>query len=109
MDSLLPVVAVVYFVERRKQRKADAMAYQKLSNQNRQIIDTVLEAGKIRKSTLQTIIAFYRSKTGKSIDKEEMLQRLSEAERTGIVERGVASVQDEPTQVWKGLLSPKRS
>ncbi|MGD0977533.1 MAG: exosortase/archaeosortase family protein [Candidatus Bathyarchaeia archaeon] len=108
--ALLLVVTILYVLERRKQRRADARVYQKLSTRSRQIIDTVQETEKANRPTLGAIAAVYKSKTGEPIDYEEVLHRLSEAERTGIIEDGVANVQDEPTQVWKShLKAPKEN
>jgi hypothetical protein len=47
-------------------------------------------------------------KTGEPVGEEKMLQRLSEAEKTGMIEGGIANAQDEPTQVWKSRLKPSR-
>jgi len=107
-SALLPVVTILYLLERRKQRKADARFYQKLSTGNRQIIDAVQETEKANRPTLRAIRAVYRSKTGEPIGDEEMLQRLFEAKKTGIIEDGVVNVQDEPTQVWKSHMRTPR-
>jgi exosortase/archaeosortase family protein len=100
--ALLLSIAILYIIEKREQRKADARFYQKLSTQNRQVIDTVLETKKTTTPTLRAITAIYQKKTGEPLKDEEMLQRLYHAERTGIVEGDIANVQDEPTQVWRG-------
>jgi exosortase/archaeosortase family protein len=100
--ALFPSVAILYIIEKRQQRKADARFYQKLSTQNRQVIDTVLETKETTTPTLRAIAAAYKKKTGEPLKDEEMLQRLYQTERTGLVEGDIANVQDEPTQVWRG-------
>jgi hypothetical protein len=102
--TLLPVVMVMYFLETRQQKRGDAEFYRKLSTVNRQVIDTVLETERATRPTLDTITAAYERKTGKRISRQEMLRRLSHAERTGIIEAEVDNVRDEPTQVWRSHL-----
>jgi exosortase len=106
--ALFPVVMVLLVREMKEQRRSDAVFYKKLSTGNRQVIDTIQETERITKPTLHTITASYESKTGESIAYQEMLRRLSQAERTGIIEAGVANVEDEPTQVWRSHLKPSK-
>jgi len=101
--SLVPT-AVLYALEKRKQRKENAIAYQKLSKPNRQIINTVLETQKTTTPTLSAIAATYKSKTGRTIEKEELWSRILEAEKTGIIKSYIASNQDEPIQAWKAQM-----
>jgi exosortase len=107
-SALLIVVTILYVVENRKRRRADARAYQKLSTPIRQIIDAVQETEKANRPTLGAIAAVYKSKTDELINDEEVLHRLYDAEKTGIIEGGVANVQDVPTQVWKSNLKLPR-
>lgn len=102
--ALLLSIAILYIIEKREQTKAEAGFYQKLSTQNREVIDTVLETEKTTTPTLRALAATYKKKTGEPIKDEEMLQRLYHVERTGIVEGDIANVQDEPTRVWRGRL-----
>lgn len=102
--ALFPVVTTLYILERRNQRKVNKEFYQKLSMQNRQVIDTVMETERITTPTLRTIAVVYKKKTGEPIEDEEMLRSLARAEKTGIIEADVANAQDEPTQVWRSQL-----
>lgn len=102
--ALLPVVMVMYVLEKREQKRGDAEFYRKLSMGNRQVIDTVMETERATRPTLNTITAAYESKIGEPIACQEMLRRLSHAERTGIIEPEVDNVQDEPTQIWRSHL-----
>lgn len=98
---LLTLLIILYAIEKRKQRKANARAYQKLSEPNKQIIDIVRETQKTTTPTLSAIAATYTKRTGKSIKKEKMFYILSEVEKAGIIKSYIASNQDEPTQAWK--------
>jgi len=106
-STLLVAIIVLYCFEATKRRKANAKAYQKLSKPNKQIIDTVLETKKTATPTLGAVAVTYKDRTGEPIEEEKLLQRLAEAEKTGIIKRDLASIQDEPTQIWKTQISWK--
>ena len=95
---------VLYIIEKRKQRKGNTIAYHKLSKPTTQIIDIVLETQKTTTPKLSAIAATYKNKTGKTIEKEELFHRISEAEKTGIIKSYIASEQDEPIQIWKAQI-----
>jgi len=103
----LAAILVLYCFETIKRRKANTKAYQKLSKPNRQIIDIVLETEKTATPTLGGIAATYKNRTGEPVQEEKLLQRLTEAEKTDIIKSAIASVQDEPTRVWKTQISRK--
>jgi len=106
--TLLVAVIVLYTLEKRKQRKANAKAYQKLSKPNKQIIDIVLETQKTTTPTLSAIATTYKNRTGETIEEEKLLHKISEAEKTGIIKSDIASKQDEPTQIWKTQMALKK-
>jgi exosortase len=109
--ATIPTVLVIgiiifYYWETRKQRKLNTNTYLKLSTPNKQIIDAVAETQKSTKPTLNAIAATYKNKTGKNIEKEELLNRISEAEKTGIIKSHIENNQDEPIQTWKAQMAP---
>jgi len=107
--ALLAAIMIYYAFETTKQRRANARVYQKLSLQNRQIIDTIAQTEKTTKPTLQAIADTFRSKTGLQTDEKDLLQKLSETEKTGIIESAIANIQDEPTRTWKTKMTTKKS
>jgi exosortase len=106
--ALLAAIIVFYTFKTMKQRRANARVYQKLSLQNRQIIDTVAETEKTKKPTLQAIADTFRRKIGLQIEEKDLLQKLSETEKTGVIESVTANVQDEPTRAWKTKMTFKK-
>jgi exosortase len=102
--ALLSVITVFYLVETRKQRKGNLQAYQKLSTTSKELIDAVREAEKATKPTLHAIASTFKDRTGKPIEDEELLQRLSDAEGIGIIKSQIASIHDVPTQIWKSQM-----
>ncbi len=104
---LLAAIIIFYTFETMKQRRINAKAYQKLSLQNKQIIATIAETQKTTKPTLQAIASTYKTQTGLQIGEKGLLQRLSEAEKTGIAESAITNIQDEPTHIWKTNMTTK--
>ncbi len=97
----IPIIGVLYVLKKRNERKANAKTYQKLSKPTKDIVDTVSETQETTTPTLNAIITTFAHKTGESIEAKKALERLTEAERAGIVKREIASIKDEPTQIWK--------
>jgi exosortase len=107
--ALLAAIIVFYTFETIKQRRANARVYQKLSSQNKQIIDAITQTEKTTRPTLQAIADTYKSRTRLKIDEKDLLQKLSETEKTGIIESAIANIQDEPTRTWKTKMTTKKS
>jgi exosortase len=107
--ALLVAIIVFYTFETTKQKRANARTYQKLSSQNKQIIDAIAQTNKTTKPTLQAVADTYRSKTGLQVDEKNLLQKLSETEKTGIIESGIGNIQDQPTRIWKTRMTTRTS
>jgi hypothetical protein len=104
----LAVAVTLCVLERRRKRKLNAIAYEKLSAPNRKIIDILHHTEATAKPTLSAISAEYSNTTGKNINNEKLLSTLSQAEKIGLVNRSVVSVDDEPVQIWKIQFSIER-
>jgi exosortase/archaeosortase family protein len=101
----LAVIVVIFLIKKRQEKIANTHVYQKLSSSAREVIDVVAEIEKETIPTLDAIITKYRRKIGNS-ETGEMLSRLSELMKTGIVKKEIANVQDEPVCVWKTKMAP---
>ena len=106
--SLLTLIAIFYIYSKRKEKRMNLQAYLKLSIPNKQIIDSIQQTQKNDNSTLNTIMISYENITGKTIEKQELLSKIVELEKTGIIKRCIANKQDIPTQVWK-IYMPRRN
>ncbi len=103
--AFLVAIILLYALDKRKEKKQNTIAYGKLSKTNKQIIDAVRQAEKQKPPTLNTILQAFANITGQTTSKEELIQRLSDAEKTGIVEKKIANIEDEPVQAWKTEIS----
>jgi hypothetical protein len=99
--SALIAITVFYAFETRGYRKANGNAYRKLSKLNKEIVDAVQETEKNAIPTLEAITTAYQRTTGKALDRNRLLEKLSAIETTNIIKRYVANSQDEPVQAWK--------
>jgi hypothetical protein len=107
--ALLCVILISCNLEKRKERKQNTVAYQKLSNADKQIINAVNETGKNMLPTLNNISETYNNMTGQTIEKEKLMQKLTEAEKIGILKKAVGNRLDEPVQIWKPNIHTKQS
>jgi exosortase len=104
--SVILIAAIIlYVLKMRKRRKANASAYQKLSKPNRQIINAILETKKTAAPTLDKIADTLKKSTGNEPNREQLLENLSELERTDIIESTVANKQDEPAKIWRAQIT----
>jgi len=99
--ALLVPVTVLYALEKRKQRKANAKAYKKIAKSNKQIIDAIAETEKKSPPTLGAVAATHKNRTGEPIEEEKLLHKLRELEKTDIIKGEIANIRDEPTMIWK--------
>jgi hypothetical protein len=105
--ALLIATVILCALEARKQKRAHANAYRKLSKPDQRIIDMIYLTEKTATPTLEAISTKYNSTAGESISDEELLRRLVEAEKIGIVRSTIRSENDEPKQIWKTAIQFK--
>lgn len=100
--STITLIAVIIFhiLQVKRQKWANRNAYQKLSKENQQIIDTVKEANKKGTPILAGITKIYKKIANKQISDDELLEKLNKLEETGIIKRVIADENDEPIYIW---------
>ncbi|MGB9693953.1 MAG: exosortase/archaeosortase family protein [Fervidobacterium sp.] len=92
----------MYLVEDKRQAKVNANVYQKLSRINQQTVDIVKKTESSRLTpTLNNIAVTYKETEKKRIAKSQLLRRLLEVEKVGIIKRVIANQNDEPILIWK--------
>jgi exosortase len=106
--AMLAAVTLFWLTEKIKEQRANAKAYDKLSEPDKQIVDIVRETEKKMKPTLDKIAMAYKEKTCQTTDKTQLLETLSAIEKTGIIETTIIGKQDEPVLIWKTQMSPKK-
>ncbi len=109
VTGLLIISVAILIYERRKERKANAYAYEKLAKSAKKVVDLVHKTERTKDPTLNNIATTQENLTGKPINKQEFLQMLTETEETGLIRNQIISKEDEPRQVWKTTISFPRT
>jgi exosortase len=100
--AFLAVTTVFYFFENRQKRKANTIAYGKLSNTDQKLVNTIRKMQKEKTlPTLNKLQAVFQQEAGQPIDVQQLEQKLAELGKIGIIKTVIANVQDEPAQTWK--------
>jgi exosortase len=107
MPITLIALATLQVAEARKEKRANATVYNKLSKINRQTVEAVMKAEKESTPTLSNIAEAYQKITGQPIDEEMLLERLSEIEKTEIIKSIIANRDDEPIKAWRTQIAIK--
>jgi len=98
--ALLAGTLGLAFANESRERKAKGRIYQKLSQEDRQIVDSVRKAAETSQGTLGNVETVYSKITQRKVDNEELRRRLIQAEAAGIMSKKIISQSDEPFQTW---------
>jgi exosortase len=98
---LIAAITIFILFKTRRQRKANQKTLQKLSETNKQMIDSIRKAEEKALPTLNNIARTHQEATGQQISEQQLLDKLAELEKTGTVKSTIASQNDEPIQTWK--------
>jgi len=106
--TLLAAIIMFNFIEKNKRKKTNIYAYKKLSKINQQMIEAVHQAQRTATGTISNIAKAYEKIAKEKITAENLLQKLTEAEKAGLVEKEVINKNDEPLLSWKTQLSLRK-
>jgi len=97
--AVLTVTIGFNFFEKRRTRKANKNTYGKLSIMDQQVIRAVGETPGT--PTPDNIAMTYQNLSDKEVTTNDLIQKLTEAEKTRLVERSIFNDQDQPILVYK--------
>lgn len=106
-SALLFIIIVLYALQTRKQRKANANAYKKLSKENKAVIQALHQTKTV--PTAQNIAATYEKLDHKPITTDELVEKLQQAQETGLIKKQIINAQDEPVLSWKTQMTIPKS
>ncbi|MCJ7719717.1 exosortase/archaeosortase family protein [Candidatus Bathyarchaeota archaeon] len=92
--TMLAAIVVFEIFQRIRTRRTNESTYVKLSTADQQLIRAVRETQGT--PTPDNIARAYQNMSGKKITTSDLVQRLNEAEKTGLVERSIINDQDQP-------------
>jgi exosortase len=94
--ALLAITVILFTLNDRREKDKNYKVYQKLSKTTKQIIDAVSQTEKCKTPTMENI-----AKNRQDTPPKNILQKLLEIQKTGLVKSQVVNKQDEPIQIWK--------
>lgn len=92
--TLLAAIVVFEIFQRIRARRASEDTYAKLSTADQRLIRAVKETPGT--PTPDNIVIAYQNMSGEKTATSDLVQRLNEAEKTGLVERSIINDQDQP-------------
>jgi hypothetical protein len=98
---LIAAIMIFILFETRRQKQANQKVLQKLSETNKQMIDSIRKTEAKALPTLNNIARTHQETTGQQISEQQLLDKLVELEKTGTVKSTITSQNDEPIQTWK--------
>jgi len=99
--ATLASILIIAVADKRKEKKNNANAYQKLSKQDQQIIEAVYQTQQETTPSLSNIATTYTKLAQKSITNEELLEKLNQATLTELIKKEITNQKDEPLLAWK--------
>ena len=99
--ALLVGTVIFYSVEKKRYGKAKTRTYDKLSEEDQQIMDATRLTKKTLPATFLNIAATYQNMTGREIGHEVLSEKLTQAKESGLISSQIINQNDEPTAAWK--------
>jgi exosortase len=97
--TLLATIIVFETLQKIRAKRSNKNTYGKLSIMDQQVISAV--GGTLGTPTPDNIATTYQNLVHREITTNDLIQRLNEAEKTGLVERSIINDQDQPTLGYK--------
>ena len=102
-SGFLAFTLVLCLLLTRKHRIANTEAYEKLSEENKTMIEAIYQTKKI--PIAPKIATTYENLEPESLAKNELVEKMQQAQAMGLIAQKIISVQDEPILAWKIQLS----
>jgi hypothetical protein len=99
--TLLAITLAYQKLQNRQERKSTLKLYNKLSEHDKLIIQATHQASKEIKPTINAIASRYKTLAGTNIEIEELIKKLDETEKVGLIKKDITSYGDEPRLTWK--------
>lgn len=99
--TVLVALVILYVFDVRKQRRANATAYEKLSKPSQQLVNIIQKTEKRTMPTMDKLQTAYQEATKEPFDARQMEYELAKLEKIGVIKRSIVGRQDEPALTWK--------
>jgi exosortase len=102
--TLLAITLAYQKLQNRRERKSNIQLYNKLSEHDKLVIQAAQRAPKGNELTINAIASRYKILAGRNIEIEELIKKLNETEKVGLIKKDITSYGDEPRLTWKTKL-----
>jgi exosortase len=99
-SSLIAGIMIFHRWEARKRVLRNQTAYRKFSQSNKQTIMAAAQTQANKNPTLENILTEHQQITGHPISAQQLLERLQQLDKTGLIESRITNSADEPLQTW---------
>lgn len=100
----LIAMIMIYCIQQRRLKLLNTKAYEKLSEENKQLVDAVRVTERSATPTLNNIATIYQKNAARPIKPKQLLKQLSELEKIGIIDSSIYNRDDEPVLIWKAQM-----
>ena len=91
---------IVNAIQTMNKRKKNNVVYQKLSDINKLVVDSVKETEISMIPTLDNITMIYNKKLNQFVKKDQLLEYIMQLEKLELIKNQIINNQDEPVQTW---------
>ena len=102
---LLIVTLFLYYSSKVRQIKENRLTYSKLSQRNKEFLDAVRRLERRSYLTFERITAYFQNEIGEEIRTNELIEKLSEMEKIGLLKSSIMNKEDNPKKTWKTLFN----
>lgn len=99
--TVLVALVILHVFDVRKQRRANATAYEKLSKPSQQLVNIIQKTEKRTMPTMDKLQTAYQEVTKERVDARQMEYELAKLEKIGVIKRSIVDRQDVPALTWK--------
>jgi exosortase len=99
--TLLGITLAYQKLQNRQARKSNIQLYNKLSEHDKLIIQAAHRASKKGERTINAIASRYKTLAGTNIETEELIKKLNETQKVGLIKKDITNYGDEPRLTWR--------
>ena len=94
------LLLIVNSIQKMNKRKNNNVVYQKLSDINKLVVDSVKETQNSMIPTLDNIAMTFNKKLNQDVTKDQLLRYIMQLEKLDLIKNQIINNQDEPVQTW---------
>lgn len=96
--GLITIITYIMFNERKIKQK-NQMVYNKLSQEDKKILNSIKHNKKT--ATVTKIAETFNKNSGKPLENANIIEKLQQMKKIGLVKENIINIEDEPFLVWK--------